>query len=254
MKKKRFAALWGTMLIFAMVRCTNVSAEELDETEITNYEQWENGDIESNFVSIPITYAKEEYYSTVIPKNIVLDSDGKADFTISIKGNISPAYVLRFEMVDMVEEKEGTNFYMRNSGVKVLVDVIQPKTVWDYEDVMNGVEVTDKILLETAYPGEWEGEFYFNIRKEKVNAGHRHEYFEKILVQPTCTEEGLLLYECDCGVHYMEYIDTAEHNYLEGYCVICGEEDGDDGGEWGDEEWDVNEFDGNLEVWNEMRI
>lgn len=243
--------------MLAIMQCTNVSAEELDEAEVTNYEQWENGDIESNFVSVPITYAKEEYYSTIIPKNIALDSEGKTDFTIGIKGNISPAYVLRVEIVDMVEEIEGTNFYMINSGVKVLTNVIQPKTVWDYEDVKNGVEVTDKISAETAYPGEWEGEFYFNIRKEKINVKHGHEYCEKILVQPTCIEEGLLLYECDCGDHYMEYIDTVEHDYLDGYCIICGAEDEEDYSDWNDEEdWndEANEFDSHLEVWNEMRI
>lgn len=228
--------------------------EKSNETEITDYEQLGQDDIEGSFSSAPVTFMEEEYYAVTVPKNIVMDKDGIADFQIQIKGNISPAYCIQAEAVDMEGDREGINFYLTDAGVKLTADVLQEKTVWDYEDVKNGAAGAGRIIMENVYPGEWEGELFFQIKKRKINSGHKHIYQKRAAVQPTCEEEGLMLYICGCGGSYTENIGTVEHEYADGYCIMCGEEWEDENDTWGDddaddiwedEEWEDDETEGN---------
>ena len=61
-----------------------------------------------------------------------------------------------------------------------------------------------------------------------VNLGedaHTHEYSE-VVTPPTCTERGYTTYTCSCGYSYVsDYVDALGHEYIDGECGRCGEED-----------------------------
>lgn len=68
---------------------------------------------------------------------------------------------------------------------------------------------------------------------------HTHSYNEKIIVEPSCTHDGMKTYTCSCGDSYSESIPQKEHSVVtepakeptcmqdgktEGsYCEVCGE-------------------------------
>lgn len=50
-----------------------------------------------------------------------------------------------------------------------------------------------------------------------------HNYATISTVAPTCTEEGLLVYQCEyCSNTYTEAYPETGHNYVNGYCSACG--------------------------------
>lgn len=50
-----------------------------------------------------------------------------------------------------------------------------------------------------------------------------HNYATISTVAPTCTEEGLLVYQCEyCSNTYTEAYPETGHNYVSGYCTACG--------------------------------
>ena len=54
---------------------------------------------------------------------------------------------------------------------------------------------------------------------------HTHSYTEKVTT-PTCTEKGYTTYSCDCGESYTDnYVKALGHNFVEGICTRCGEDD-----------------------------
>ena len=194
-----------------------------DENEITEYETLTDEDIDSSLLCVPINYSEESYYTITIPKNIILNKNGNTNFTIKVTGNISPAYNIEVDIIDKIDSIKGINLYITNLGVKLLANIIHNKTIWNYEDVKNGTESIDKIIVENMYPGEWEGELCFKISTKEIYNNHIHNYIEKILEHATCKNEGLMLYSCDCGDSYIDTIDTIDHNYVNNYCKICGE-------------------------------
>ena len=55
---------------------------------------------------------------------------------------------------------------------------------------------------------------------------HAHEY-EQQIVEPTCTEDGYVLFTCECGHAYTEEGEKATgHNFVDGKCEHCGAEEG----------------------------
>jgi hypothetical protein len=62
-----------------------------------------------------------------------------------------------------------------------------------------------------------------------VPAPHEHNYeYETIVIDPTCTEDGYTVHKCECGEGYIDNeIPAAGHNFVEGFCGICGEADPD---------------------------
>lgn len=54
-------------------------------------------------------------------------------------------------------------------------------------------------------------------------SGCTHNYATIQTVAPSCTEEGLLVYQCEyCSNTYTEAYPELGHNYVNGYCVACG--------------------------------
>ena len=61
--------------------------------------------------------------------------------------------------------------------------------------------------------------------KEDSSETHKHDYKSRV-VEPTCTEGGYTLWECECGKSY-ETLHTKAlgHEYKDGLCVRCGAKD-----------------------------
>ena len=58
---------------------------------------------------------------------------------------------------------------------------------------------------------------------------HEHEY-TAVVTAPTCTEQGYTTYTCECGDSYVvDHVDALGHEYADGVCTRCGEEDPDYG-------------------------
>ena len=58
-----------------------------------------------------------------------------------------------------------------------------------------------------------------------VATGHN---YKAVVTNPTCTEKGFVIYTCDCGNSYVDdYVNALGHDYVEGICTCCGEEDPD---------------------------
>ena len=54
-------------------------------------------------------------------------------------------------------------------------------------------------------------------------SGCTHSYATIATIAPTCTEEGLLTYQCEyCSNTYTEAYPELGHNYVNGYCAACG--------------------------------
>jgi len=53
--------------------------------------------------------------------------------------------------------------------------------------------------------------------------GHGHVYTETV-VEPTCTEKGYTLHECECGKSYIDNeINAKGHKMVDYVCTVCGE-------------------------------
>ena len=61
--------------------------------------------------------------------------------------------------------------------------------------------------------------------KEDNSETHKHDYKSRV-IEPTCTEGGYTLWECECGKSY-ETLHTKAlgHEYKDGLCVRCGAKD-----------------------------
>lgn len=63
-----------------------------------------------------------------------------------------------------------------------------------------------------------------NCGKKDPDAAHEHSYTAKIILEPTCTEKGVIQYVCKCGDSYTEKTDLLPHSYGEdGICTGCGD-------------------------------
>ncbi|MBR1724249.1 MAG: leucine-rich repeat domain-containing protein, partial [Ruminococcus sp.] len=75
-----------------------------------------------------------------------------------------------------------------------------------------------------------------NIKYEVIKPAHTHSYTSKVTKQPTCTEDGVMTYSCECGDSYTETIPAKGHSFVSktvaptyderGYtqhtCSVCG--------------------------------
>ncbi len=68
---------------------------------------------------------------------------------------------------------------------------------------------------------------YENGFDDIVEVPHVHEYTESFTKAPTCTEDGLTTYTCECSDSYTETVAAKGHTFAEGACVDCGAADPD---------------------------
>ena len=113
------------------------------------------------------------------------------------------------------------------------------------------------VEAEATYPGgndTWNDEMIDNyggsIIWEPVIPECTDHVYEAVVTAPTCTEQGYTTYTCvGCGDSYVgDYTDPLNHNYEDGSCIHCGQEETEYllGDVNGDGEVDI--FDANLVV------
>ena len=60
------------------------------------------------------------------------------------------------------------------------------------------------------------------------SSSHTHSFSGKVTTEPTCTAKGVKTYTCDCGKDsYTEEIPALGHDFKDGKCSRCGENDPD---------------------------
>ena len=70
---------------------------------------------------------------------------------------------------------------------------------------------------------KWNG--YPTATWDGVNIPHIHSY-QAVVTAPTCTEQGYTTHICKCGDSYIDtFVDAIGHQYENGVCVRCGEND-----------------------------
>lgn len=79
---------------------------------------------------------------------------------------------------------------------------------------------------------------------------HRHSYTSQITKAPTCQEEGMQIFTCDCGHSYSLTLPASGHNFVDGICTGCGAADSDSLPEDGEPVYRLEEtvFDGTNHI------
>ena len=81
----------------------------------------------------------------------------------------------------------------------------------------------NKINIGTNNEKLTSADIHFNT---EITGCENHKYSEIITKQPTCTETGTKTFICDiCGNTYNETLPKVPHNYINGYCEYCFEDD-----------------------------
>ena len=95
--------------------------------------------------------------------------------------------------------------------------------------VKNGNTVTVKIASDmeagksynlVATYGDYSKTLKINIVSDEA---HTHSYTGTVTTEATCTEDGVKTFTCECGDSYTEVIKATGHNYVDGVCTECGE-------------------------------
>ena len=108
------------------------------------------------------------------------------------------------------------------------------------EKLAEGEVKETKTIPSTGHDfGEWyqtkpatckeEGELYkdckncdfFDTRMIPV-VDHNYEYNLQVINEPTCKEEGEAIGFCVCGDYENVVLQTVNHEYEDGFCVMCG--------------------------------
>jgi|GEM_PF-5896577 len=110
-------------------------------------------------------------------------------------------------------------------------------TGYDYYSGTEAVASTGVSTVEVLQSGSWLNDTTNWVIKagqnpalkitvaEEPEAPHEHSYTEEIITAATCATAGEKLFTCECGESYTETIaPTGEHNYVNGYCSVCGAE------------------------------
>ena len=103
-----------------------------------------------------VTYTKDSTYMVTIPKNVTLNADKNATYTVTVTGDIYSTQTVKVTPV--------SSFVMRNTnGEKddVTATVSQTKNTWTYTEM--GTNATGTIVADGLSAGAWEGTLTFTI-------------------------------------------------------------------------------------------
>ncbi|MBP3660107.1 MAG: S-layer homology domain-containing protein, partial [Oscillospiraceae bacterium] len=83
----------------------------------------------------------------------------------------------------------------------------------------------DGLSLEGMNTSVVAGGFNEDGTINESEAPHEHKY-QAVVTEPTCTEGGYTTYTCECGESYVaDYTDALGHDFVDGVCTRCGEEE-----------------------------
>ena len=54
---------------------------------------------------------------------------------------------------------------------------------------------------------------------------HVHHHESEQTKAPSCTEKGVMTFTCECGDSYTEELEMLPHDYVDGFCSVCGQKD-----------------------------
>lgn len=60
---------------------------------------------------------------------------------------------------------------------------------------------------------------------DTTGGAHIHNFGEWVVTAPTCTADGACVRFCDCGEKESEKISALGHDYVDGFCIACGEQE-----------------------------
>lgn len=161
-----------------------------------------------------VIYEQNSSYSVQIPKQLYLDSDGEATYSVGVKGSINAD--------SFVEVIPDATFLMKDStGIKedIQATVTPSKTQWLSNELSQEYNMADgnKITMDHVDVGTWKGTVVYHISlKDGEDSNpeyHVHNYTVSITKEPTYTEEGERTYSCDCGDTYTEIIPKLENSF-----------------------------------------
>lgn len=162
-------------------------------------------EVHGSVISVDGISEEQNTFRISVPKNLKLDADGKADYEVSVNGELSFMDTITVQPTDSLASEAGVNFMLYNASEPdadgVIVDVRQDTTEFTSMDVAYGRVVTGNLQAKSDLaPGSWssgEDGFGFDIR---IN-------------QNTLT-----------AVEYTDFTVTADNLYMMG---ITGERDPD---------------------------
>jgi hypothetical protein len=111
-----------------------------------------------------VNYDKPSTFSVSIPKTITLGSNGTAEYTVSVTGDIYGN-----EQVTVIPD---ASFAIKNAEGKsdITATISQDKTNWSYDIDSNAIEsesASGNITAANLTAGVWNGTFNFTISKSE---------------------------------------------------------------------------------------
>lgn len=102
------------------------------------------------------------------------------------------------------------------TGCDVIAPIIDGITGDNQTDIPNVPDNTDKTPdTDEEIPKEDE---------DDSTPSHKHSYSVE-RTEPTCTEDGVILYFCECGKEFTTPLTATGHSFRKGACTACGEAD-----------------------------
>lgn len=231
--KSKISKLVSGLLCFSMIFSNALPAYAADAVITENTLDGEDLSVnERNLEDITVTYKQASSFFVTIPKTIVLDGWKQSTYAVKVSGDIGAEQCVYVAPVDMIDETENIDFYMKdqaseNAKDDVVASVTHNKLHWNAAEVAEGYKQDDNLVsAPDLTAGAWRGIFQMEIKLE-THVTHTHNYVETITKEPTCTETGEKTYTCDCGDSYTEVIPAKGHHYENGECTDCGEKEAD---------------------------
>lgn len=170
MKKKQILAV---TLCAGMAACNSmpVYADEPENPSVP--------EVHGSVISVDGISEGQNTFRISVPKNLTLDADGKADYEVSVNGELSFMDTITVNPTDTLALEDGVNFLLNNTSDPdtdgVIVDVFQDDTEFTFMDVAHGKEVSGSLQARSELtPGSWsngEDGFGFDIRIENNSLG-----------------------------------------------------------------------------------
>ena len=95
----------------------------------------------------------------------------------------------------------------------------------DIKDILSFLD-GDQDNTDDAQPDGDEGGD--NVDLTPGDESHNHKY-TTVRTNSTCTEQGKVVYTCECGKSFSTNLDLLAHSYIRGVCTVCGNVDPDYG-------------------------
>lgn len=173
--------------------------------------------------------------------------DAVSDFVVEIVGN--KTFTPKATSVPVIDDGDGNSSGDTGGEEDADLMTVTLDDLKTLESIPAGTKMIVKtregetlaindIPVETgAYTLEEDGEYkvtitdmggntyIFNITIIINKTEHVHSYTETITKEPTCTEPGEKKLTCSCGDTKTEAIPAKGHNYQDGVCADCGDEE-----------------------------